>query len=840
MLRRTAAPVSSGRATGYGIVKEESQTGRTHANSASQVLRLPSPWTISQLSVSPDGNLLAVLTAHTCHVCVLPSSAHLRSGDDSEIRLRSFQVGPTAHVLEQSALATALWHPLSQPGVPTLVTITKDACVRQWELDINNRYTFDEPSIAIDLKKLANATTTHADFSASKYGVKKGFSPDEVEMQVAAAAFGGSGNEDENGWSSMTLWFAMTEGDTYALSPFLPSQFRAPSTMLPALTTSVVAKARAIQHDPHSLESEKRNAEAQKKWLAELDAQEPFEFPGETEFDVIEVYSRPQRLGAIPKLQGPFSLTPEPDFGEITDIHVIAPTIDREEWFGEDLEDAPLGEEGLSLGVICLGTNAGKVHMCLDIGGVEAEWLPVSRSRSYGLDDVEDGKELLVFESVDLNSKSSGATSWSSFTASPTDRYEVFVTTPSGVFSMDLKPWVGNLEAELANSSDAGGEFRIDVILDSGSTLVQQPIDLSAHSKNEKTVPTAAIAIIDPSLEYFLLTTTPSGPHAATLELPRAPSHPYEPEQLALPPPEPREPYQPPKEFYTHSQIQNFLGPSPSELTRATMKGPLRFSAETLQIVTDAHRILSHETNQLGLAAADLFRRCERLRSELYDQVIKVREIAARVDAVTGDDGRDGEAAFGASAYGEVVEDAQMYGAEKVDHRVMVANSNTKSLNERVERLRQKVAMLGGKELSAKERAFAEEVSRLQASLAQGESQMSDSPSPAPVTPDSLLHIPNSPSSSNNGGGRRGKKAEGALTARFKEIDDMQEELVKQANRAVGRLNDQEGEEKKQAGGGVAADFRKQRLQQVMAMLDRESALVEAVTDRLGRLGVGL
>ena len=366
--------------------------------------------------------------------------------------------------------------------------------------------------------------------------------------------------------------------------------------------------------------------------------------------------------------------------------------------------------------------------------------------------------------------------------------------------------------------------------------------------RNDKTIPTAAIAIMDPSLEYFLFTTTPSGPHAATLEIPSTPSHPYEPEQLALPPPEPREPYQPPKEFYTHSQIKNFLGPSPSELTRATTKSPLRFSAETLQIVTEAHRILSHETNQLGLAAADLFRRCERLRSELYDQVIKVREIAARVDAVTGDDGRDGEAAFGASAYGEVVEDAQMFGAEKVDHRVMVANSNTKSLNERVERLRQKVAMLGGKELSAKERAFADEVSRLQASLAQGQSQMSDppspSPTPAPVTPDTLLHIPNSPASPSSNGGserRRDKKAEGSLTARFTEIDDMQENLVKQANRAVQRLNEQrEGEERKQAGGGVAAEFRKQRLQQVMAMLERETALVDAVTDRLGRLGVGL
>lgn len=792
---------------------------------------MPSPWNVTQLSVSPDGSLLAVLTAHTCHVCVLPSSAHLRSGDDSEIRLKSFQVGPAAHVLEQAPLATALWHPLSRPGTPALVTITKDACVRQWELDINNRYTFDEPSIAFDLKKLANATSTNADFSASKYGAKRGFSPDEVEMQVAAAAFGGSGSEDEDGWSSMTLWFAMTEGDTYALSPFLPSQFRVPSTMLPGLSTSVVAKTRAIQHDPQATENEKRTADAQTKWLAELDSQDPLTVPGVTEFDTIEIYSRPQRLGAIPKLQGPFTLSPEPDFGEITDIHVISPTIDREELYGEDLEDAPLGEEGLSIGIVCLATNTDKVHVCLDLEGVEAEWLPVKRSRSYGMDDLEDGKELLLFESLDLTSGSASATSWPTFTSSPAGRYELFVTTLSGVYSLDFTPWIGDLEAELANPSDAGVEFRLDVILESGNTLIEKPIELSSHV-DEPSSPTTAAAIVDTSINYFLLTATPSGPYAATIEIPMAPSNPYEPEQLSLPEPPPREPYQAPKEFFTPSQITDLLGPKQSELARASMQAPLRFSTETLQIITDAHRILSHETHQLDLAAADLFRRCERLRSELYDQVAKVREIAARVDAVTGDDERDGEAALGASVQGEIIEDAQMYGTEKLDHRIMVANSNTRNLNERVENLRRKVAMLGGKELSAKERAFADEVGRLEASLAKEKSPLSDD-APAPTSPNALLQIANSPS-----GGNRGKKAQGTLTARFGQIDELQERLVKQADKAIERMGE-ESREKKQASGGVASDFRKQRLQQVMALLERESALVDAVTERLGRLGAG-
>jgi nucleoporin NUP82 len=64
--------------------------------------------------------------------------------------------------------------------------------------------------------------------------------------------------------------------------------------------------------------------------------------------------------------------------------------------------------------------------------------------------------------------------------------------------------------------------------------------------------------------------------------------------------------------------------------------------------------------------------------------------------------------------------------------------------------------------------------------------------------------------------------------------------LLKQANRAAERSGEQEKQERRAVGGGVAAEFRRQRLQQVMALLERETALVDAVTERLGRLGVGM
>ncbi|KAK3064386.1 hypothetical protein LTR53_018511, partial [Teratosphaeriaceae sp. CCFEE 6253] len=142
-----------------------------------RVLPTPISRPIQQLSVSPSGALLAILTSHTCHIALLPSPSHLRSGDTSPLRLRTFQLGPTAHVLEQAPLISALWHPLSPTG-NCLVTVTRDACVRLWELDPVNRSTFDEPSLAVDLRKLANATSTQADFSASRYGTSAGFSPD--------------------------------------------------------------------------------------------------------------------------------------------------------------------------------------------------------------------------------------------------------------------------------------------------------------------------------------------------------------------------------------------------------------------------------------------------------------------------------------------------------------------------------------------------------------------------------------------------------------------------------------------------------------------------------------
>ena len=768
------------------------------------MLKTPVSRPITQLSVSPSGDYVAILTSHTCHVCILPSYSHIGTQETQPLRLKSFQLGPTAHVLEQAPLVCALWHPLSPSG-DCLVTITHDACVRLWELDSENRASFDEPALAVDLKKLANATSTQADFSASKYGTNKGFSPDHIEMQVAAACFGGQGRCDEHGWSSMTLWVAMTEGDVYALCPFLPSRWRAPAPLLPSLSTSVMEKSRALERDPDVSVSERRIVDQQSKWLAEVDAQEPILYPGIGEFDTVEVYSRPERLNSVPKLQGPFQLSPEPEFGEITDIHVIAAKIDDDALYDEENEE-PDVEEGLSVGIVCLATSTNEVHVCLDVDGVEAEWLPSKRSRSYTLDDMDELKDLILFETIDLARTEAEDDGWPTFTPSPTDRYELFATHPMGACGLSFKPWIGPLEDELSTPSDSGAGFRLNVVLDSASTLVDQPIEMPTEPDRGIS---AAIAVLDPSLGYIVLTAAMNVPFATILDVPSH-THPYAPDvpsaAAALPAPEPRAPYRPAPEFDQPSSLSQLIKTANErKLLGGDLKSQIRFSPATLQLLTEAHRIMSTETHRLGMAAADLFRRCERMRSELQEQVRKVAEISQRVDAVVGNEEEEFYVGDEQSEEGE-----KLVGREKIEHRIEVAQEKTVELSQRYEVLRKKMARLGGKKLSAKEMAFADEVEKIEKSI-NPPSVVSPSDTPSP------------PSSS--------------LTSRFESVQSLQQTLVEQATEAVEHVED-EGEITKAAmkASTVGNEFRKQKLVEIMGMLERETAMVDAVMERLRRL----
>lgn len=781
-----------------------------------QVLKTSVNGQIRQLSLSPLGDYLAIATSHTVHIAILPTSFDAQGAEP--IKLRTFQLGPTAHVLEQAAVIALLWHPLGSLG-SCLVTVAADACVRLWELNPDSRHSFDEPALALDLKKLANAASTGEDLRASVYGTSKGFSPDSVEMEVAAAGFGGVGCPEEHGWSPMTLWVAMTEGDIYALCPFLPSKWQPAKSTITSLLTDVVAKAAILDDDEDAADSDRRNASRQQEWLSNIDAQDPaiVTLPGS--YESVEVYTRPASPAAIPKLQGPFRVTPEVELDEIADLLVIAPR-DAKPTEHEQETEVDDDRAELSVGLICLLTKKGKVHICLDINDIEAQWLPAKKTHFQKTFDMESKNlDLVLLETIETVDENAAAT-WPSFTplvnsrytaneplykSHTSSRYQFMVTSASSVVSCSLAPWLNDLEDELCGPLDGGSQFRAGLLYESDKSHVEQIITIPNNvAEDAEQSASACISLLDSDLGQFVLSVIRDQPYATSLELP--PHHrpevyaPDDDMHLQLPGLEPREPYQPHPSFFAQSTLAQFIESltqsGGTRLKRADMKSHVRLSPASLHLLTEAHRVLSSETSKLGVAAADLFRRCQRMKAELAEQISRVNELASRVDSITGMESSDS-------------------GKDKVDTRMAKASDRAQQLKQRVDTLRKRMGGLGGKELSKREEAWAVEVKTLDRSLSER-------------TED--------------------EQSQGPTAQRFETIQRIGRGVIGQANQAakVASENaqspdkDDQYEEKDEVaskrGSMYGNDFRKQKLQHVMALLERETALVDAVTERLERL----
>lgn len=114
------------------------------------------------------------------------------------------------------------------------------------------------------------------------------------------------------------------------------------------------------------------------------------------------------------------------------------------------------------------------------------------------------------------------------------------------------------------------------------------------------------------------------------------------------------------------------------------------------------HRTLSGETHKLGLAAAELFAKAERLGEEFRRQIRGVGGAVEMGDSVTGrDQGDEGE------------EGGNEGIKESIANRIHTTRTNQEALVARYEELRRKVAGLDKRPFSEREREWASEVGQL-------------------------------------------------------------------------------------------------------------------------------
>ena len=765
-----------------------------------QTLKTKCAEDIRQLIISPNGNYLAILTTHTVHICILPDSSHLTSQDTEPLKPKIHTLGPTTHVTSRSPVMSAMWHPLGVNG-SCLVTVTAEAIVRLWELAPQHRWSFDSPTTSIDLKKLADGTTLDQDFSATQNATNKGFSPDSFEMDVAAAGFAHKG---AGGWNPMTLWVAMREGDVYALCPLLPQKWAPPPTLIPSLSVSIVETVGTIEDDPEVSEFDKLLAQQQLEWMGDLDSQEPQIIEGQPGESLVEVYTRPSRPGVVPRLQGPFELNADPETGDdldtsITDIFVIGKKTDAAELMQDEDEELDIEDkdsEGASVPVICLLSTSGQIRVYLDLEGVQAQWLPPkSKSKMGRLLATVDDPSLLAFQAIDTMSPVEvNEDSWPVFSEDVMSRYEFFVTHHAGIVFISLTSWIFRLEKELNGDSEAGTDFRIGLVVNSQS--VRDRI-YSQSSENQTAPLAAATTIYDPDVGYFLLSATPYDPVALTFEPPEreaiairddSPVFEREASKPLLEFYEPRPVFNPSHAFDEKSILPQFLERLRTSRYKTVLNQEIRLSPMTLGIFTDVHKVLSDETYKLGVAAAEVFRRCEQLQMELQEQIRKAHEVKLKVDNIVTDE--------------ETGESDRV----RFESRAEKAQERQRSLTERLERLRKTVSKSTSRELSAKERAWAEEVRSVESNV---EEPVSSQAKPSQSTP---------------------------LWQRLDDATELQSELLTEveALKKKGEVDVTSSPSAREL--RIPQDIRRSKLQQVQGLLTRETALVEAVTERLERL----
>ncbi|TGO48097.1 hypothetical protein BCON_0251g00050 [Botryotinia convoluta] len=785
-----------------------------------RTLKIPVADEIRQLIISPNSNFMAILTTHTVHVAILPESSHLTAPDNGPMKIKTFHLGPTTHVTSRSGISTALWHPLGVNGT-CLVTITKDAVVRVWELSTTDRWSFDKPTLVVDLKKLADGVSADQDFGASVAGQPSKFSPDAFEMEVASACFAGRGS---GGWSPMTLWLAMREGDVYALCPLLPEKWAPPPTLIPSLSISIVSNIAAIEDDPTVTQGSKLLAQQQLDWMTDIDSQDPTQVQGTLGEPPIEVYTRPSRPGKVPRLQGPFDfeMAPEVEDDEddelFSDIYVIGPKLDAEELMdGEEDDELELDEvdkEGCSMSVICLLTTTGRLSICLDLVGIEAQWLPRSNSRMLRFLDDPDPPVLLTYEVLETSKPNEvWEGCWPVFSHDVESRYSFFITNNSNITYMSLSTWVFKLEEELSKGAESNVRLGVVVSTPSERQRVYTPPMI------DKNAPLAASTIIqDPDLGYFLLSANAHGPLSINFESPefqldfnrsRLRSESYDSETdndkpLVLF--EARAVYQPSYALEQPSELPSLHEKIKHSKYKRLLKEEIRLSPATLTVMTDAHKVLSEETHRIGTAAAELFRKCIKLQIELSKHIKQANEIATRVESVIGEDVDEDD------------DKPRVAPNENMERRIKEAKDKQKILNERIENIRKKIPKNTQRELSDKEKAWIEEVRSLGGKVL-GEDMDGSTESMVKVSKDPWQ--------------------------RYEEVKELKDEVLSQANelaKDVERERDEEQQEERDGDSArdvqVPSELRRKKVGQIMKLLDRETALVEATKGRLERLSL--
>lgn len=290
-----------------------------------------------------------------------------------------------------------------------------------------------------------------------------------------------------------------------------------------------------------------------------------------------------------------------------------------------------------------------------------------------------------------------------------------------------MDPWLNSLEDELQSGSNTGSTFRINVLKKGPETLRERLLCFEQESHyNRLGSVTACVVFDDLDIGYFMLTSIDGQPQAVILDKQECPEavpleeeYEYGPERSDLNNRTLRPAYEPPASLWKELSLPTFVNKQVPPRHRLLLKEEIRLSAATLGVMTKAHRIVSEETHELGVATADLFRRCARLQEELREQIDRVNDAAYRIEGLHGKNADDYR------VEGEK-EKRREKGRAGLVKRYEDAKERQKELVGRYEKLSGQVTTLGGRSLGEKEEQWMRELYQTRDSLFRPETAKDD------------------------------------------------------------------------------------------------------------------
>ncbi|KAG2224544.1 hypothetical protein INT45_004389 [Circinella minor] len=273
-------------------------------------------FTIESISVNGSGTLLAVSGQQHVAVVCLPTLgfSHITTySAEGHVKCDVFIVGQETYD-ENARVIKFLWHPLSETKTHLMVLST-DGVLRLFDVSGN----INEPEQLFDL------TPTFGNTIFTKRRPRRGISVDDdlgSEEEAVTFTVGGK-SEKESAWEPFTVYFALRNGDIYALCPVLPHNSVLHDQHLESLACVIDAKTnRLLDQKLNDADSESKALyyllRLQSQWIGDL-----MESIKPLDGNTVVVNSKDHCIPFDIQRQGPFKVEGKKDntsCGEVSDI----------------------------------------------------------------------------------------------------------------------------------------------------------------------------------------------------------------------------------------------------------------------------------------------------------------------------------------------------------------------------------------------------------------------------------------------------------------------------------------------------------------------------------------